>query len=222
MRRSIPLLVATVLWLVGPGCHSSKQPAATATSPGASHVAATTPAPSVADAGAMPAASASTAPTAASSAPELATLLGKRPDEPAVERFLEAQSSPREKTCVLGQCYLNLKQAGVSLALDQEGRVETIFLHSQGHEGYAEYRAALPHGLSFDDDHQDVVARLGKPTWTGGGQHRVPFGFVADWIKYGFPNHSVHVQFVPEGARTPRAGRIELVTLMTPSADPHR
>ncbi|ASK56567.1 hypothetical protein CEQ48_18140 [Vibrio tarriae] len=40
-----------------------------------------------------------------------------------------------------------------------------LFFHSEGKDGYSEYKGKLPFGLLFTDTRQDVVNKLGQQSW---------------------------------------------------------
>lgn len=41
----------------------------------------------------------------------------------------------------------------------------TVFFYSEGKDNYTEYKSDLPFGFSFNDTRQDVLAKLGAPSW---------------------------------------------------------
>ena len=41
----------------------------------------------------------------------------------------------------------------------------TVFFYSEGKDGYSKYQSDLPFNLSFDDDREVVLSKLGEPSW---------------------------------------------------------
>jgi hypothetical protein len=63
--------------------------------------------------------------------------------------------------------YLSAKGAGISFALTRDQKVQTVFLYSEGFEGFSAYAGALPAGLSLASSRADVRAALGVPVMSG-------------------------------------------------------
>jgi hypothetical protein len=63
--------------------------------------------------------------------------------------------------------YINAKGAGISFALTQERRIKTVFLYSQGFEGFSAYAGALPLGLTLNSSRAEVRAAMGDPAMSG-------------------------------------------------------
>jgi len=40
-----------------------------------------------------------------------------------------------------------------------------VFFHSEGKDGYMQYKGELPFGLSFDDTRESVLNKLGEQSW---------------------------------------------------------
>lgn len=112
--------------------------------------------------------------------------------------------------------FLESKAAGVEIKQSDEGNIETIFLMSEGKDGFAQYRGELGHGLAFSSSPEDVMRALGKPSLhrpAGLGLFNRRHGQI---MRYDYPDHSVAFQFRDEGQG------IEQVTLMTAAAVPGR
>jgi hypothetical protein len=112
--------------------------------------------------------------------------------------------------------FLKSETAGVEIKHSDEGNIETIFLMSEGKDGFAQYRGELGHGLAFSSSPQDVVRALGKPSLhrpAGLGLFNQRHGEI---IRYDYPEHSVAFQFRDDGQG------IQHVTLMTAATVPGR
>jgi hypothetical protein len=63
--------------------------------------------------------------------------------------------------------YLSAKGAGISFALTRDQKVRTVFLYSEGYEGFSAYTGVLPAGLSLASSRADVRAAMGEPVMSG-------------------------------------------------------
>ncbi|PRP92958.1 hypothetical protein ENSA5_46260 [Enhygromyxa salina] len=129
-------------------------------------------------------------------------LLGVAAEDPAVERLFDG-APPEESLFADGARYLGSKARGVELLIER-GRISTVFLHGQGHQGYTDYAGAMPGGVAFGDSPDRARALLGEPDAQG-----------ARWDKWYRPTWSVHLEYGDSGG-------VILVTLMTAESDPHR
>jgi hypothetical protein len=112
--------------------------------------------------------------------------------------------------------FLESKTAGVAIKHSDEDTIETIFLMSEGKDGFSQYRGDLGHGLAFSSSQEDVIRAFGKPSLhrqAGLGLFNQRTGEI---MRFDYPGHSVHFQFRAEGQG------IEQVTLMIASAVPGR
>jgi hypothetical protein len=107
-----------------------------------------------------------------------------------------AQLFDGAKPEIMGESpYLNAKTAGISFALEKDGSVRTVFLYSQGFEGFAQYLGSLPAGLTFSSSRVDARAAMGSPVMSG-----EPGGIGLMAIEYAFDrfehdNRYVHFQY---------------------------
>src|SRR6266436_197135 len=113
------------------------------------------------------------------------------------------------------QCYVEFKAHGISVMFKQAPCVipssevtnpealylDAFHLHRQDHEGYSQYRGALPGGVAFGDSLEQIVRKLGEPVTTGGGgasiilKKPVPY-----WVRYSLgPNECIQFQFDDDG-----------------------
>ena len=155
---------------------------------------------------------------------ELSSLLGKDCESPEV---LAVIHSFNEEPEVIESDELDLHRgdglefwkSGVSITLDEKGKVEAIYLFSGDdiENGYSRYKRSLPYSLAFELRREEVVKLLGNPThergpiWVRVLSHRV---FVC-WDRWDWSNLSLHIAYPEE------RDRIKKVTLMRPDAVPH-
>jgi hypothetical protein len=93
--------------------------------------------------------------------------------------------------------YLNGRSAGISLALTRDHTIKTVYLYSEGYEGFSEYTGGLPAKLSFSSSRSDVRAALGAPVMSGekGGMGIMAIDFSFDRFEDGV--HYLLVRYLP-------------------------
>ena len=74
------------------------------------------------------------------------------------------------------------RDAGVEVACDELTIVTTLFLHSDGHQGYAGYRGPLVAGVTFNDTRASIRAALGPPDAFGEPTNFQYPGETGPWI----------------------------------------
>jgi hypothetical protein len=111
--------------------------------------------------------------------------------------------------------YLSNEADGLRLKLSSDGTIRTIFLMSEGKEGFSQYRGELPGGLSFSSTRVEALKTFGAPAYFRASGKLGSFK-VGELMRFDRPGHSVHFQFRPDGAG------IEMVTLMVAEAVPGR
>ena len=112
--------------------------------------------------------------------------------------------------------YLLNPQAGICIKHEESGEISTIFLHSEGHEGYSQFQGGLGHGLNFSSSPDAVRSALGSPSFSREESHVADLGTYGEILRYDYPSHSIHLQFAVGGKQ------LEIVTLMTSSVVPGR
>lgn len=151
----------------------------------------------------------------------LIALLGQPLQSPLVKAWLAGLPSTEPTTIDWSDegemhRFLQSKAAGVEIKHSDEGNIETIFLMSDGKDGFAQFRGDLGKGLAFSSSPEDVTRVLGKPSL-----HR-PAGLGVlnrrhgEIMRYDYPEHSVAFQFREEGQG------IETVILMIAATVPGR
>jgi len=110
--------------------------------------------------------------------------------------------------------YLTSEPDGIRIRLDSDGRIRTIFLMSEGKDGFHRFQGELPGGLAFDSSRGDALKALGSPAlYRAAG--RVGTFDLGELLRFDRPSYSVHLQFRATGG-------IDLVTIMVASAVPGR
>ena len=95
-------------------------------------------------------------------------------------------------------------QHGMDFVCDEDDRVTTIFLYADESRFFEEGIEDLPFTLS----HQEVTARLGFPSKSGGrSSHRI-LGDRGPWDRFDLPDYSIHVEYHLD------VDRIKMITLM--------
>jgi hypothetical protein len=88
--------------------------------------------------------------------------------EPAMQLEIYHSSFAGAKPVIMGESpYLNAKQAGMSFALTKKHTVKAVFLYAQSIEGFERYAGALPAGLTFSSNRDEVKAALCEAVFSG-------------------------------------------------------
>ncbi|HZZ91006.1 MAG TPA: hypothetical protein VFE23_00485 [Usitatibacter sp.] len=111
--------------------------------------------------------------------------------------------------------YLRSERDGLLIKVSDDGEVLTIFLMSEGKDGFAQFRGELPAGLSFSSTPGDVLKALGAPAYSRPPGKVGSFAH-GDLLRFDRPAYSLHFQF-----RSDRRA-IELVTAMVARSVPGR
>ena len=107
------------------------------------------------------------------------------------------------------------RQVGIEFSSKHHCLITSIFLHSEGDDGFREYAGELPGGLAFADPRIAVESKLGKADKSGGGTFSPLFKKkMPAWDRHDFSSFSVHIEY-GNGENS-----IRRVTLMTPDTVP--
>jgi hypothetical protein len=87
--------------------------------------------------------------------------------------------------------------SGISFVLDDAGRVRTIQLHADGHEGYRAYAGSTPSGVRFDMSRSAVRSELGVPLRSAEAQNLPGYGWAEAWDRFDLGDVQMHVQYGP-------------------------
>ena len=112
--------------------------------------------------------------------------------------------------------YLSNAEAGICIKHEESGEITTVFLYSEGYEGYSRFQGDLGHGLSFSSVPESARRALGPPSFYREESSIGGLGAYGELMRYDYPTHSVHLQFSVGGKK------LEMVTLMAPEAVPGR
>jgi len=152
----------------------------------------------------------------------LLELLGKKVASPEgaalLARYPELEPDSDEDEPGLGGDsvhYLKSEGDGLLIKVSGEGTILTIFLMSEGKDGFSQFQGPLPGSLRFSSTRREVVQAFGAPAYIR------PAGRIGSFqqgelLRFDRPEHSVHILFKGTGEG------IELVTLMLPSLVPGR
>ncbi len=91
--------------------------------------------------------------------------------------------------------YINAKDAGISFALTRKHLVETVFLYSEGFEGFSAYTGALPMGLSFANSRTEVRTALGEPVRSGEAGGIGLMAIEHSWDRFEADALYLHIQY---------------------------
>lgn len=120
---------------------------------------------------------------AARAIPKAATyenVLGKSLDDKDVADFIASNKcSPVDQLQVCSA-------AGMALVMDNNKKIDSVFLYPENANGFAAYQGQLPFGISFADTMESVEAKLGHPVEI----HAPQAGWVSGLPDEGFsPDH---------------------------------
>src|SRR5262245_25996886 len=115
------------------------------------------------------------------------SLIGKKSDDPAVRQFLLDIGETPSIDSFAGLEIFDYREKGISIYLDEDGRVATIFLYRSGHEEHGQYGGALPDDLSFEWSRAEVARRLGAPSAHGTEEESG-----SPWERFDFDSYSIH------------------------------
>lgn len=144
----------------------------------------------------------------------IARLVGQTLDSPRVVGFFLTQPATARRrrlgrTDLGGIRSLSSKEHGYEVA-HRRGRVETVFLHLCGRDGYAPFRGGLSSGLSVRDTPDVVRRKLGPAKRSGAGD---PDG-VWPWDRFDSDSLCLHVAYRESG------DGLRMLTLMAPDVAP--
>ena len=115
---------------------------------------------------------------------------------------------------IADRLHLQIPDHGIEIVADLNRTVSTIFLHSEGADGYHEFSGTTPERLSFEDSQATVRRRLGPPNDCGGGEVIPGFGKVPIWDRYDRGEYFLHVEY-GDGESS-----IRLLSIMRPDSVP--
>jgi hypothetical protein len=136
----------------------------------------------------------------------LISLLGKSVNNADIKNFmLKLNEKPEINNFEMidGTIYYSFKKSGISF-LFKKDKLDTIFLYSEGHEGFKQYKGTIPAGVNFSDNRATANKKLGLPSQSGGGG-KVPeilkstIDKIPIWDKWRFPRYALHIEYYDDG-----------------------
>ena len=108
----------------------------------------------------------------------LSSMLGKNIRGDEIQKWLSEIGDSPEIDKYDDCFYYSFKQKGVSLRFDTTEALTTVFLYSEGADGFRQYQGELPFKLSFVLSRKEIESFLGKPDKSGGE------GVINYWVNY--------------------------------------
>lgn len=156
----------------------------------------------------------------------MAELLNVRNDDPRLVAFVQSLGGRQRMRTVEYLGFFEFKARGMAVMLKKEEwlvptgasfdpkafRVEAIHVYAEGFEGYKQYQNPLVGGVTFSDDREQVRARLGNPSDSGGGKVGSFGKRWPEWDRYDFNDHAIYFQYEAEGRK------VNMVTVALPAA----
>lgn len=139
---------------------------------------------------------------------ELAVLLGHTVDTLRGSPFVDRSD---DIEWIGDRGYLNLRDRGLSLVLDEDRRVLAVQLYGAGQDGFAEWSGPMPASLSFSAGRTAFRARLGDPVRSAGVRVAPILGARPAWDLFRWEFGLLNVQYEVD----PEAG-VRLVSLLPP------
>lgn len=105
---------------------------------------------------------------------------------------------------------------GVEVACDELMTLTTLFLHSDGHQGFAGYRGSLIDDVTFNDTRASMRTRLGPPVAARESTDSDHLGSIGPWDEWVISRRVVHASyyhFVFHVSYRMDDERIEMVTI---------
>jgi len=140
---------------------------------------------------------------------DLTTILGCKVREAPVQLFLQfCEEAPEPTERCPSRCYyLQFRQTGLSLLINESDIITTIHVYTQPNDGYTAYAHELPLGALARMTQAEARALLCTPSKSGGPVQFLRSSPVTYWDTWEFGDHSVHFEY-PEDRLS-----IRLVTL---------
>jgi hypothetical protein len=141
---------------------------------------------------------------------EFGRFVGKAEDSPEVTDFVKSIGVPPVIENFEGERrYFTFAEHGLDIVFDKGVATGCHLFVVAEEESVRPYVGQLPHGLSFSDSRDVIMAKLGQPAKSHRGREDPrPSVHIKPWVKYNYPTHALHLQFTQDGSQ------IELVTLL--------
>lgn len=132
--------------------------------------------------------------------PNVANLLGKNINSAYVSKYFQSINSKPLIKIYNDVYYYAFSEAGMDfMFLNENDKLCTVFLHSEGYEGYSLYKGQLPKNLDFGFKRSYVHELLGIPTVSGGDEYAPELNkSIPCWDKYDFGEYILNVTYTRE------------------------
>ncbi len=143
---------------------------------------------------------------------DFGALLGSAPEEVLSNRQLKSLGkwTRHRQSIGLPESRCHSKEAGVELRFARGIGLELVFLHSEGHEKFSQFRGELIGGVTFATDRKALRKKLGKPTASREQIEDSILGIMGAWD--GYLINGLAIQFI----YSPVTGSIEHVIIEKP------
>ena len=92
------------------------------------------------------------------------------------------------------ETYAEFKETGFSVVM-VEKILSTIFLYSEGYEGYRQFKHQICSDVSFDTPRGKIREKYGAPSNSNETPGKSSFGDIPMWDMYDFDEYSLHFQY---------------------------
>jgi len=103
------------------------------------------------------------------------------------QKWLNTINTPAEISRHSDSYYYSFKSKGISLRFNSDDILTTVFLYSEGADGFRQFQGKLPFGLTFLDKRKDIEKLLGYPEKMGGN------GVIKFWV--GYPSKALGITY---------------------------
>ena len=150
---------------------------------------------------------------------DLATILGCSVRDARVQQLLEFFEETPEPTerYASGFYYLQFRQTGFSLLVNESESITTIHVHTRSDGEYAAYAHELPLGAEAHMSQVEARALLCPPSKSGGPVQFMPSMPVTYWDIWEFGDHCVHFEY-PEDRLSIWLVTLEVVPIVSSNA----
>lgn len=129
----------------------------------------------------------------------LTSFLGCYSSSDELRRLIEELGVKPEIETIEDRTYWEMKRSGISLVFDANERLITMHFYCNDRDGYEQFSGELPANLFFQDGKDEVHAKLGSPTRSGGGEIIPILGKTLLWDLYEKDNYLIHIEYSGNG-----------------------
>jgi hypothetical protein len=121
-------------------------------------------------------------------------LLGRLLAEPEVRAYLGRYGMPEVLDFAERHC-LTYRAGGIEILANATDAIETVFLHSAGHDDMSGYKGPLPLGLRLEYSRWAVRDRIGRPAFVRAADESASVGSKGLMERYDLPAYSIHLEY---------------------------